>query len=236
MERIYLKRCLALLLPLLFPLLMAGCGSGSSSASSASNPDGAPPANSPGAGSSTPSTIGGTVTGLPATNSILLMNNNQDIINVAGGSHFSFDKTVNAGAPYTVTVFGQPDGYGCVVANGSGTVDANGDAVTDISVACQSAAATGVYAYVGVTVSGLAAGGTATFLLNGGDTLTVSADGLAVFSQAVYLEQLNPQGPGSYVVTIGTNPAGQTCTLANASGTIDQQPVKDFVNVVVTCT
>ena len=77
---------------------------------------------------------------------------------------------------------------------------------------------------VGGTVSGLT--GTVALLNNGGDGLSVSADGGFTFATAL------ADGAG-YAVTIQTQPAGQTCEVASGTGTIAGADVTD---VAVTCT
>ena len=63
---------------------------------------------------------------------------------------------------------------------------------------------------VGGTVSGLS--GTVVLQDNGGDDLSVSASGAFTFGTGL------TAGSG-YNVTVKTNPAGQTCSVANGSGT-----------------
>ena len=77
---------------------------------------------------------------------------------------------------------------------------------------------------VGGTVSGLS--GTVGLLNNGGDGLSVSSDGGFTFATAL------GDGDG-YAVTVGTQPAGQTCEVTNGTGTIAGA---DVTNVTVTCT
>jgi len=77
---------------------------------------------------------------------------------------------------------------------------------------------------VGGTVSGLS--GTVVLQDNGGDDLSVSASGAFTFGTGL------TAGSG-YNVTVKTNPAGQTCSVANGSGTTGSSGVTD---VAVTCT
>ena len=83
---------------------------------------------------------------------------------------------------------------------------------------------TGTTTYsVGGTVSGLS--GTVVLQDNGGDTLNVAANGGFTFA--------TPLASGAaYNVTVATNPTGQTCTVANGSGTVGSANV---TNVAVTC-
>ena len=76
---------------------------------------------------------------------------------------------------------------------------------------------------VGGSVSGLS--GTVVLQDNGGDTLTVSANGPFTFATQL-------AGGAAYAVTVQANPSGQTCTVANGSGTIGSANV---TSVAVTC-
>ena len=77
---------------------------------------------------------------------------------------------------------------------------------------------------VGGTVSGLS--GTVVLQDNGGDNLSVTANGTFTFATAL------PTG-APYSVTVKTNPAGQTCTVSNGSGTVGSANV---TSVAVSCT
>jgi uncharacterized repeat protein (TIGR03803 family) len=60
---------------------------------------------------------------------------------------------------------------------------------------------------------------------NGGDDLVVTANGSFTFSTAL-------DTGASYAVTVLTQPSGQTCTVANGSGTVADS---NITNVAVTC-
>ena len=77
---------------------------------------------------------------------------------------------------------------------------------------------------VGGTVSGLA--GTVTITLNGTENLAITSDGSFTFSTPVV------SGAG-YAVTVTTQPATQTCTVNNATGTAAGTPI---TTVQVVCT
>ena len=153
--------------------------------------------------------IGGTVEGLSGGTSVGLLNNNTDPISVGANIGFTFDGQISAGSTYTVAVVSQPVGETCTVTNGTGTVDQGGDDVTNIVVSCL-ATVTSSNTVVG-TVSGLAAGASVTLRNNGSDMVTVSSNGPFSFPAA-----LAPEAP--YDVTVGINPAGQTCTVTNGAG------------------
>ncbi len=162
-------------------------------------------------------TVGGTVSGL--TGSVTLQNNGGDDIIKTTNDGFTFTAQAE-GSDYAVTVSSQPTGQTCTVTNGSGTnITAN---ITNVTVTCVTDV---VPTYsVGGTVSGLTGSGLA-LQNNGGDTLAVAA---TAFTFATELEV-----GFSYVVTVSTEPTGQTCTVSNGSGTISDADVTD---VAVTCT
>lgn len=165
-------------------------------------------------------TIGGTVTGLAGSGLVLLLAGTEAVPIQANGT-FVFQATLTSGSSYAVTVGSQPalPSQVCVVVNGSGTVGSN--AVTNVVIHCGAAA---TYS-VGGTLNGLATGATITLAINGGNPLSLSANGSYAFTPRF--------APGdSYVVSVTAQPAGQHCTLARAAGTLVSA---DVINVGVTC-
>ncbi len=163
-------------------------------------------------------TVGGTVTGLAAGTQIVLNNGGNDPLTVSANSTFVFSKTVPANGSYLVTITTQPVGQTCSVANFQGAgVTAN---VTNVNVTCSAVTHT-----VGGTVSGLAAGQQVTLNNNGADALAVGADGVFTFATPVAYN-------GSYAVTVGVQPTGQTCTVSSGSGA---GVVANISDVAVTC-
>src|SRR5215470_4691807 len=79
---------------------------------------------------------------------------------------------------------------------------------------------------LGGTVSGLVAGNEVTLLNNGGDPITVMADGTFTFAAPV-------PSYTRYNVTVGTQPSGQVCVVAaaTASGTA----TADVTGISVSC-
>jgi hypothetical protein len=63
-------------------------------------------------------------------------------------------------------------------------------------------------------LSGLGPARSVTLLNNGGDDLTLDRNGRFAFADML-------EAGASYAVTVRTQPAGQTCTVSNGSGTID---------------
>jgi hypothetical protein len=78
-------------------------------------------------------TVGGSVTGLAAGQSVVLLNNAGNSTTVNSNTTFTFSTAINSGGAYAVTVGTQPTGQTCTVTNGTGTASAN---VTNVSVSC----------------------------------------------------------------------------------------------------
>jgi len=78
--------------------------------------------------------IGGTLSGLPAGQSIVLLNNGRDSLTVASNGRFVFGGLVPFNGSYLVTISSQPASANCVVTNASGT--ATND-VNNVQVTCQ---------------------------------------------------------------------------------------------------
>ncbi len=164
-------------------------------------------------------TIGGTVSGLNTGASVTLLDNGGDALTVTANGSFKFKTALASGKTYNVTVGTQPTGETCTVMNGSGTVGTAN--VTNVAVACKSTATF----TIGGTVSGLNTGASLTLLDNGGDALTVTANGAFTFKTALASGK-------TYNVTVGTQPTGETCTVTNGSGTVGTANV---TNVAVAC-
>jgi len=151
-------------------------------------------------------TIGGSVTGLPATDSLQLDDNGGDVLFVDNDGAFMFSTPLANGAAYTVTLAGQPLNATCSVTGGTGAV-ADAD-VTSVMVTCMAAPT--------YTLSGTVAGytGSTLQLSDGTSTITVPANAVAFSFSGL------PNGT-MYTVTVTTQPAGQSCTVtAGATGTI----------------
>jgi FG-GAP repeat len=162
-------------------------------------------------------TIGGTVSGL-AGGGFVLQNNAGDDLGISADGPFTFPTAVAGGATYSVTVLMQPSAPSqtCTVTGGDGTAGAN---VTNVAVNCITDTHT-----VGGTVSGLAGAGLV-LQNNGGDDLSVPADGAFTFATPVV-------SGGPYGVAVLSPPAGQACTVFDGSGTIGSANV---ASVAVVC-
>ena len=163
-------------------------------------------------------TIGGAVTGLAAKESVTLLDNKTNPLVVKANGAFTFSKALPAKSAYDVTVSVQPAGETCTVTGAKGTVAAAN--IKTVKVTC----AAKTYS-VGGNLSGLNSGATVTLLNNGANALAVKANGAFTFTKQL-------PGGASYDVTVGTQPAGQTCTVTGGSGKVAAANVK---SVLVTC-
>ena len=164
-------------------------------------------------------TIGGTVSGLTTGNSVTLLDNGGDSLKVTANGKFTFTTALAGGAAYSVTVGTEPTGETCTVTAGSGTVGTAN--VTTVKVACKATTYT-----IGGTASGLLTGRSVTLLDNGGSTLKVAKNGTFTFKTALV-------SGATYKVTVGTQAAGETCTVTKGSGKVGTSNV---TNVAVACT
>ncbi len=199
------SRCLGLMAVILGSLSFSACGGGSSTTTTPP-----PPATY---------TIGGTVTGLSGTGLVLQDNGGDNLTIAASATTFTFATKITSGGAYAVTVLTQPSSPAqtCTVTSGSGTATAN---VTTVQIACVTATYT-----VGGTVAGLS--GTGLVLQdNGGDNLTVTANGAFTFATAL-------ASGGAYNVTVLTQPSSpaQTCTVTSGTG----NATANITSVQVTC-
>jgi len=159
-------------------------------------------------------TIGGTVSGLTGT--VVLQNNSGDNLTVSANGSFTFPTKIANGNPYNVSVLTQPAGQTCSVSTGAGTV--SGSNISNVTVVCSTNSYT-----VGGSVSGLS--GTVVLQNNGGDNLTVSANGSFTFAT-----QIASGSP--YSVTVFNQPNGQSCSASNGAGTMS---LANVTSVSITC-
>jgi hypothetical protein len=166
----------------------------------------------------TPSyTIGGTLSGLNGTGLVLQNNGSDNRTIAASDTSFTFSTAIKSGNPYSVTVFTQPTGQTCSVTSGSGTV-ANSN-ITNVQVNC----VTNSYSISG-SVSGLTSSGLV-LQNNLSDNRLISANGSFAFNTAI-------ASGAAYSVTVLIQPSGQTCTVANGSGTVTNS---NITNIQVNC-
>ncbi len=163
-------------------------------------------------------TVGGTVSGLNSGGQFTLQNNGSNTLPVTSNGSFQFTTPIAFNSSYNVTVGAQPTGQTCTVMNGSGAAIVSN--VTNVSVVCAANTFT-----IGGTLSGLGASDQVTLLDNGGNSLTLTANGPYAFTTPVALNS-------GYNVTVGTQPVGQMCSVSNGNGLAT---VANITNVNVLC-
>jgi hypothetical protein len=163
-----------------------------------------------------PYRLGGSVSGLNSTG--LVIGNGSDLLALAPGvTQFTMPASLYFGSAYSVTVRSPAIGLVCSIAGGSGTMPAAN--VNPVAVTC---------APIGYPLSGTISGLTVNGLVlaNGSETLAVPAN-------ATQFTMPTPVAfGGGYAVTVQTQPATRTCSVANGSGTMGAASV---TNVAVTC-
>lgn len=168
--------------------------------------------------------LGGTVDGLYSNGLVLINKGNNDTvtINADGGSgHFVFPKLLGNDQGYDVEVQTNPTGETCSVENGIGHTTAYD--VQTVLVHCL-----GVPHDLAGTVTGLK--GSGLVVVNGADKLAIDP---AANGAPVPFKMPKQVAEGySYALLILTQPAGQTCALANNVGTMAAAGAS---NVQITC-
>lgn len=164
----------------------------------------------------TPFKVGGSITGLAGSGLKLKLGDGAPVD--VSGAAFQFAADVPSGAPYKVTIAGQPSNptQTCTIAGDEGTVGAGN--VTSVAVNCKTDA---------FALGGSASGVRGKLLLhNGADEIEVNGDGTFAFT---------PVASGAdYDVKVKQNPAtpSQTCTVTNGAGRVADAPI---ANVAVAC-
>ncbi len=183
--------------------LLCGCGGGSDDPSPAPAP--APtPAPAPG---QTHQTLGVSVTGLAAGQSVVLQNNGAEDFTVGANGFVRTAASWRLGSSYAVTVKTQPTGQQCTVARGSGTLATDSPSVLVDCVVLPVDRNT-----LGGTISGVPAGYTVV-LTTGGEDLALTADGGFTFP--------TPLAAGAaYAVTVKSKPDGTGCVVRDGAGVI----------------
>ncbi len=169
-------------------------------------------------------TIGGSISGLVGTVTLLNNGSNPLTVTSAGASTpFTFSAPVGQGNNYLVSVSKQPATQTCVLTDngvgGTTATPANAN-VANVVITCSA-----TYS-IKVDVRNLIAGGSVSFLNNGVEPLdNILLDG--IYPLSIGLVNTNP-----YAVTISSQPVGQVCSVApNSVGTINNADVI----VIVTC-
>ena len=203
-------------------LAMNGCGGGGAGERGNTPP---PPPPAPAT-----FTVGGTITGLTGTGIlnaadvfgvVLQLNGREEMLVFRPDPTFAFSTALPDGASYAVTITAHPDQQVCgpEVVNGTGTINAAN--VTNLAITCADYS-------IGGTVTGLTASGLVLQLDDSGDLPVPPGSTSFTFPYP---------GLGNsalYWVGIKTQPAGQTCTIANAAGAVSAS-APNVTSPAVTC-
>lgn len=162
--------------------------------------------------------VGGTILGLTTPGLKLKLNAGANLDVAANASSFTFPDELLNHANYNVTISAQPLGQTCTIANNSGVV--SGADVTDVHVECEDLPPESHK--VGGTVVNYNQNTSTRMVLqlNGAENLTIKWSGNFSFKTDVVTGD-------SYVVTILTQPDGQSCRISNATGTMGYADVTD---------
>ena len=149
--------------------------------------------------------VSGTVAGLTADGLVLVDNGTDPTRVSANATRFTMPTPVTYGEKYAVTIQDQPNGLSCSVTGGTGTMGAGG---ATAAITC----VPDTYPVSG-TITGLTSGGLV-LLDNGADATPIGAS-------AAHFTMPTPIAYGSpYSITIQSQPAGLTCSVSGASGTM----------------
>lgn len=160
--------------------------------------------------------LSGSVSGVTKDGLVLQNNGGSDLTVPPGASMFTFTQLIGVDSDYNVTVKSSPSNASCAVTNGKG--NANGFNVSSVVVTCT------IFTHaLGGTISGLTGNGLV--LVNGADRVPVDAGKLS-FNMAPVQED------APYGITVLQQPAGQSCSVANGTGTMLKA---DINNVKITC-
>jgi len=163
-------------------------------------------------------TVAGLVNGLTAGKQVTFFNNASDPVTMTKDGAFRFQVPIASGSSYSVAVGTQPIGQSCSVRNGIGSgVSGN---VSNVEINCVT-----LRYNLFVTVVGLKGGNSLTLFNNGGDALTVLADGTSKFNSPIEYN-------GSYGVTVAVQPQGQLCAVNRGTGA---GVVADVSGITIVC-
>ena len=157
--------------------------------------------------------IGGTVSGLGAGKTLKILNSGVEVFTTSTNGTFAFITAIAENAAYSVSVFSQPKGQTCTVANPSGNAVG---IVRNIQIDCGQALPNSYQ--IGGALSGLLNGMTVKLDLNSNQALVLSQNGAFKFSTPV-IEGLN------YTARVAQQPTGQNCTVTNPSGFAYQEVI-----------
>jgi hypothetical protein len=171
--------------------------------------------------------LGGQAYGVTATGLVLTNNGAHDLIIAPGTSYFEFPDRIGSDTNFDVQIKSPPSNATCQLTNNKGKTGAY--SITSIQLVC-----TLIPHNLSGKVSGLKNPGLV--IINGSDRLAI-APNATTFTMTLRNEKNEVTGGQvgqslPYGITIFTQPAGQTCSVANGIGTMG---TTDIDNVQITC-
>ncbi|MBT3276119.1 MAG: hypothetical protein HN368_23425, partial [Spirochaetales bacterium] len=163
--------------------------------------------------------VSGTLSGLPASESLVLQLNGANDLTLTADGAFTFTPAFEYNTNYVVTAASEPSGYMAVIDNASGLIPA-GD-VGNIVITCT------IRTYsIGGTVTGISTGDVIALTLNAGTPLNIAANGIFEFPERLTSGVV-------YNVAVDTEPSGKSVSLSNSTGMVSSSDVTD-IGVAVT--
>ncbi|MBC3874563.1 hypothetical protein [Undibacterium flavidum] len=167
----------------------------------------------------------GALTGLASGGSLTLSLNDKVQTALAADGAFTFQTYVVNSGTYAVKVSLPPVGQVCSIQNATGTANL-ASPPSNIAVSC----VTGVP--IGGTLTGLKSG---TFLNLTNTLPDGTKDVRSLFADGVYNFNFSLADGQTYSVEVTTQPTGQKCTLANATGKASLAAPTTASSIAVTC-
>lgn len=165
-----------------------------------------------------------TISGVTKDGLVLQNNGGDDLTIAANATSATFSKYMSTDDKFKITVKKDAAGNDVLPSNVQSCTITNGEARANYYTYQRAIVACTIKTHkLTVTVTGLTASGLV--LLNGTDRKTVDAGAAQVEMTPVYED-------GAYGVTILQQPTGQTCTVANGTGTVGST---DVTSVSVNC-
>lgn len=161
-------------------------------------------------------TIGGSITGLIAGNSVTI-GNGTNSATISSNGPFVLTESVTQGSSYNVAVVTQPNGQTCTVSAASSVASSN---VTNVAVTCTPNSYS-----IGGSVSGLPTEASVVISNSGTNSTTLSTNGTYTFSSVLNYGS-------AYSVTVSSSPKNFQCSLENGVGSIKA----NVTNANVICT
>lgn len=147
-----------------------------------------------------PYTVGGTVSGLSANESVTLLDNGGDAVAVSGDGAFTFPTALLPGSAFQVTVKSHTPAIACPVSNGSGTVGSSN--VVTVVVSCGAGSETVLHSFGSSATDGV--GPEASLIMDSAGNLYGTTEGGGAKVQGTVFK-INAAGTESVLYSFGSS-------------------------------